>query len=81
MTQPDDAPPGERDEILGGWLEQAENNYQQLMDLLASVHRYRIPAPRGTHESMVEYDRRRSVKDMLLEEIISVCVETADACG
>ena len=41
----------------------------------------RIPAPRGTHESLVEYDRRRSVKDTLLEEIISVCVETADACG
>ena len=30
VTLPDDAPPGERDEILGGWLKQAEHNYQAL---------------------------------------------------
>ena len=79
VTQPDDAPPGERDEILGGWLKQAENNYQRLMDLLTAVHRYPIPAPRGSHESMLEYDRRRSLKDMLLDNIISVCIDTADS--
>ena len=38
-----------------------------------------IPPPRGTQESLVEYDRRRSVKETLLEEIIEACVETADA--
>ena len=28
---------------------------------------------------MVEYDRRRSVKEMLLESIINTCVDSADA--
>ncbi|MCC6127313.1 MAG: hypothetical protein IT426_20310 [Pirellulales bacterium] len=79
VTQPGDAPPNERDEILGGWLKQAEQNYQDLMDLLTTVHRFPIPAPRGSHESMLEYDRRRSLKDMLLENVISVCIDTADS--
>ncbi len=54
-------------------------NYRGLLELLASVQRYRIPAPSGAHDSMVEYDRRRSVKEMLLESIINTCVDTADA--
>ena len=49
------------------------------MELLSAVGRYRIPAPSGAHDSMVEYDRRRSVKEMLLESIINTCVDTADA--
>jgi hypothetical protein len=79
FTKPDDAPPGERDEILLGWLKRAEGNYQRLMDLLTAVQRYAIPAPRGSHESMLEYDRRRSLKDMLLDNIINVCIDTADS--
>ena len=52
---------------------------QRLLELLAAVHRYRIPPPRGTQESLVEYDRRRGVKEMLLEQIIAARVETGDA--
>ncbi len=70
---------GERDAVLGGWLEQAVANRQRLLELLRGVYRYRIPPPRGTHESLVEYDRRRGVKEMLLEQIIATCVETGDA--
>ncbi len=69
----------ERDEVLAGWLEQAEANRARLLDLLRMAHRYQIPAPRGTHESLVEFDQRRSVKEFLLDRIISACVETADA--
>jgi len=69
----------DRNEALSGWLARAVDNRQQLLDLLAVVHRYRIPAPRGTHESLVEYDRRRGIKEVLLERIIAACVETADA--
>ena len=72
-------PPADREQVLAGWLDQACNNRQQLLELLAAVHRYRIPPPRGTQESLVEYDRRRSVKEMLLEQIIATCVETGDA--
>ena len=69
----------DRDEVLAGWLDQATGNHRQLLELLASVQRYRIPTPRGSHESLVEYDRRRSVKEALMEEIIEACVETGDA--
>ncbi|MEN6367504.1 MAG: hypothetical protein ABFC88_11870 [Thermoguttaceae bacterium] len=68
-----------RDEALSVWLRQAEDNRRRLGELLAAVHRYRIPSPRGTQESLVEYDQRRSVKETLLEEIIEACVETGDA--
>jgi hypothetical protein len=69
----------DRDAVLSGWLGQAAQNYRQLLELLAAVHRHHIPPPRSTQESLVEYDQRRSVKETLLEEIIDVCAETADA--
>jgi len=68
-----------REEVLSGWLRRATANRRRLAELLTAVHRYRIPAPRGNYEALVEYDRRRGVKDMLLEQIIAACVETADA--
>jgi hypothetical protein len=71
--------PAERDDVLAAWLKQAVANRQQLLELLTAVHRYRIPPPRGTHESLVEYDRRRAVKETLLDQIIATCVETDDA--
>ena len=77
LRRGEDAP--DRDDVLAGWLDQATRNHRQLLELLASVHRHRIPPPHGTQESLVEYDRRRSVKETLLEEIIQTCVETADA--
>jgi len=69
----------DRDDALAGWLRQATGNHGRLMELLATVHRYRIPPPRGTHESLVEFDRRRAVKETLLEQIIATCVEMGDA--
>ncbi len=74
-----DTPLSERDEVLAGWRRQSMVNYGQLMELLSAVHAYRIPPPRGTYESLLEYDRRRGVKEMLLENIINACVETAGA--
>jgi hypothetical protein len=70
---------GDRDEGLAGWLRQARANRQGLLDLLSRIHRYRIAPPRGTHEAMVEYDRRRAVKETLLNQVIAACVETEDA--
>ncbi len=69
----------EREPILAAWLDQATRHRQQLLDLLAAVARYRIPPPRGTQEALVEFERRRSIKEMLLEQIIAACVESSDA--
>ncbi len=69
----------DRDQVLAGWLKQASANRKRLVELLASAHRYRILPPRGTQESLVEYDRRRGIKEMLVEQIITTTVETVDA--
>ena len=74
-----DLPAEQREPVLAGWLDRAMKNRQQILDLLAAVYRYRIPPPRGTQEALVEYERRRSVKEMLLEQIIATGVETVDA--
>lgn len=68
-----------RREQLEDWQQEATSRYVQLVQLLETVHRHRIPAPRGTHDSMVEYDRRRTLKDSLLERIIALCVDMSDA--
>ncbi|MEM9185632.1 MAG: hypothetical protein AAGB00_03965 [Planctomycetota bacterium] len=68
-----------RREQLEAWQREATSRYSQLGRLLEAVHQHRIPTPRGVHESMVEYDRRRRLKDSLLEQIIATCVEMSDA--
>ncbi len=74
-----DVSANDREPVLAAWLQQATKFRVQLLDLLAAVARYRIPPPRGTQEALVEFERRRSVKEMLLEQIIAACVESADA--
>lgn len=69
----------ERRDLLAIWQHEATSRYSQLGQLLQNVHKHRIPAPQGSHESMVEYDRRRVVKDSLLEQIMATSVEMSDA--
>jgi hypothetical protein len=69
----------QQNEVLAGWLGQVCRWRRQFAELLAAVQHYRIPPPRGTHESLVEYDRRRAVKELLLERTSSAAVETVDA--
>jgi hypothetical protein len=63
------------------WLVQARKNYQDLLALLDVVHEHSIPEPLGSYESVVEYDRRRSLKERLLHVIIATCLDTALAVG
>lgn len=71
-------PAAERDEALASWGALAARWRQELEGLLAVVHGYRIPAPGGTHESLVQYDQQRAIKDTLLERIVAAAVEAAD---
>jgi hypothetical protein len=75
---PADASP-DRDAALLGFSAQAAQWQEKLGALLAAVQQYRIAPPRGTHASLVEFDQRRAIKEMLVERIMSACVETADA--
>ena len=69
----------DREEVVRNWLAQAAANRRGLLELLDTVHRYHVPTPAATEESLIEYDRRQGIKEMLLERISVVCVETADA--
>jgi hypothetical protein len=69
----------DRLQLLDNWCQQAISRYDGLLHLLETVHRFPIPQPTGSYDSMVEFDRQRMIKDSLLEQIITTCVETADA--
>jgi len=63
------------------WLAQARKNYQDLLALLEVVHEHPIPEPLGSYESVVEFDRRRALKERLLHVIIATSLDTALAIG
>ena len=69
----------DRRETFDSWLQQTAKNYRQLVELLESVHEYRFAKPSPSHESLVEYDRLRMIKEQLVQAIIGTCVETAVA--
>jgi hypothetical protein len=48
-----------------------------LLTLLDAVHRSPIPDPLGSQDSLVEYDRRRVIKEDLLYAVIGTCLDTA----
>jgi len=58
---------------------QASDNLCGLLRLVGAVQRFALPAARGDHDSLVEYDRQRLLKESLLEQIITTCVVAADA--
>jgi len=64
---------------LEQWYHQAEANHRGLLTLLDDLHAHQIPQPRGTHTSLVEYDRRRQVKEDLEARVIIAAVETIEA--
>lgn len=67
-----------RDEALAFWQAQAERNAKELDEMLVRVHRSRIPQPRASQEALMEYDRQRSIKESLVEDLIFACVEMRD---
>jgi hypothetical protein len=69
----------QRREMFDGWQQHANESYAALLSLIEAVHGFAIRAPSGTHESNVEYDRRRMVKDSILEQLMATAVEMADA--
>jgi len=69
----------DRDEVLAGWRWRALANRRDLLELARAVQGYGIRSSSGALDAMVEYDRRRAIRDVLLERIISACAETADA--
>ena len=68
-----------RSDVMQHWIKQIEVHRHELNNLQARVNSYRIPRPGGDHDSLLLYDRRRLVKESLLEQVIQTNVEVADA--
>ncbi len=68
-------------EALDLWLTAARTNQRRLLTLLEALHSYPIPQPVGSQESLMEYDRRRVLKEQLLYTAINTCLETTLAVG
>jgi hypothetical protein len=68
-----------RREVLSQWLLHASKTYHQLLQLADSMHQRRIPLPSGTRDSLVEFDRLRTLKDVMMQNINATSVETASA--
>ncbi|NOY29379.1 MAG: hypothetical protein GXP28_04140 [Planctomycetes bacterium] len=68
-----------RPEVFLQGLVQTTTNYRQLVELLETLHGCQLPQPSGSHESLVEYDRLRTLHEGLVQRIIITCVETRDA--
>ena len=77
-----DAAPKFRDqqiESLQAWARRAVKNRIGLLRLLSDVRAYKVK-PAGTdNESMRSYDRRRVLRDSLMERVIETAVEMSDA--
>jgi hypothetical protein len=66
-------------DLLNHSLAQAEENQNALLELLNAVAARKLPSPSAQQDALLEYDRRRGVKLLLIEQIIATSVETANA--
>jgi hypothetical protein len=72
-----DAGAAEHLATLQGWRAAARDKRQQLLALLDAVHAHPVPEPTGEYDSLVEYDRRRVLKEQLLSAAIGTCLDTS----
>lgn len=70
----------ERDEMLDAWRQEGLLKLQSMEQLSASVEKYHIPDPQGNRQSMIEYEQKRSMKDLLMDRIAATTTEIQDAC-
>jgi hypothetical protein len=66
-------------EALRRWSEHCLSNRNGLIQLLDEVQSYKISRGGTDTDSMARYDRKRVVKESLMERILATAVETADA--
>jgi hypothetical protein len=63
---------------LSSWLSQVLTYSNGLELLLQKASAYKVPPPRGTTDSLMEYDRHRGIKEILLDRIVWTHVEIRD---
>jgi hypothetical protein len=63
------------------WLRAACENQQRLLTLLDAIQAHPLREPTGDYDSLVEYDRRRVLKEQLLFTAIGASLDTSLAVG
>ncbi len=66
-------------EIISHWIQEAADHRARLREFLDAVSGFPLPTPSGDHDSMVEYDRLRLIKESILEQGIATSVDVSDA--
>jgi hypothetical protein len=61
------------------WLTTARERRDKLDGLLDQLHRLAVPEPLSGFEGAVEYDRRRALKEQVIEEALAATVATDQA--
>lgn len=69
----------DRRQSLQAWARRAKENRIGLLELLDSVREYSIAPAGSDKDSMRSYDRRRVLRDSLMERIIGTAVEMSDS--
>jgi hypothetical protein len=69
------------DSPLPEWLRTARQKRRQMLTLLDAVHAQPLPEPTGDYDSLVEYDRRRVLKEQLLYSTVAACLDMTLAVG
>jgi hypothetical protein len=72
---------GADDSPLPEWLRTAREKRGQMLTLLDAVHAQPLPEPTGDYDSLVEYDRRRVLKEQVLYATIAACLDMTLAVG
>ncbi|MDR3182015.1 MAG: hypothetical protein LBT89_03695 [Planctomycetaceae bacterium] len=71
--------PASLDDAALAWLRQITKLSGGLHELLQRVSEYQVPPPKGTSDSLLEYDRHRGTKEILIDRIVWTQVEVRDA--
>ncbi|MDA7878395.1 hypothetical protein N9B39_02465, partial [bacterium] len=79
VADQDDADLMDRVDSLQSWAKRARENRIGLLELLDSVREFPIAPAGADKDSMRSYDRRRVLRDSLMERIIGTAVEMSDS--
>lgn len=79
VTDQDRADLEDRKHSLESWAKRARENRIGLLELLDSVREYPIAPAGSDKDSMRSYDKRRVLRDSLMERIIGTAVEMSDS--
>src|SRR5205085_9408446 len=66
-------------DTLAGWHATAHSWQEPLLALLDGLHQLKIPEPAGGFEDVMEFDRRRMLREQLAESVIETCLEMGRA--